>query len=141
MKLLIASDIHGSALFCRRLLDRVEAEMPDKLLLLGDLLYHGPRNDLPEGYRPKEVITMLSGLKDHILAVRGNCEAEVDQMVLPFPAWRTTLCFSRSQTSPSTPPMAICGIRTTCRPWLREPSSCLATPISKPSARSIKFWL
>ena len=85
MKLLIASDIHGSALFCRRLLDRVEAEMPDKLLLLGDLLYHGPRNDLPEGYRPKEVITMLSGLKDHILAVRGNCEAEVDQMVLEFP--------------------------------------------------------
>ena len=85
MKLLIASDIHGSALFCRQLLDRVEAENPDKLLLLGDLLYHGPRNDLPQGYRPKEVITMLSGLKDRILAVRGNCEAEVDQMVLPFP--------------------------------------------------------
>lgn len=85
MKLLIASDIHGSAPFCRQLLDRVEAENPDKLLFLGDLLYHGPRNDLPEGYRPKEVITMLSGLKDRILAVRGNCEAEVDQMVLPFP--------------------------------------------------------
>ena len=85
MKLLIASDIHGSALFCRQLLDRVEAENPDKLLLLGDLLYHGPRNDLPQGYRPKDVITMLSGLKDRILAVRGNCEAEVDQMVLPFP--------------------------------------------------------
>lgn len=85
MKLLIASDIHGSALFCRQLLDRVEAENPDKLLLLGDLLYHGPRNDLPQGYRPKEVITMLSGLKDRILAVRGNCEAEVDQMVLEFP--------------------------------------------------------
>ena len=73
MKLLITSDIHGSALFCRQLLDRVEAENPDKLLLLGDLLYHGPRNDLPQGYRPKEVITMLSGLKDRILAVRGNC--------------------------------------------------------------------
>lgn len=85
MKLLIASDIHGSALFCRQLLDRVEAENPDKLLLLGDLLYHGPRNDLPQGYRPKDVITMLSGLKDRILAVRGNCEAEVDQMVLSFP--------------------------------------------------------
>ena len=55
MKLLIASDIHGSALFCRQLLDRVEAENPDKLLLLGDLLYHGPRNDLPQGYRPKEI--------------------------------------------------------------------------------------
>ena len=85
MKLLIASDIHGSALFCRQLLDRVEAENPDKLLLLGDLLYHGPRNDLPQGYRPKDVITMLSGLKDRILAVRGNCEAEVDQMMLDFP--------------------------------------------------------
>ena len=82
---MIASDIHGSALFCRQLLDRVEAENPDKLLLLGDLLYHGPRNDLPQGYRPKDVITMLSGLKDRILAVRGNCEAEVDQMVLEFP--------------------------------------------------------
>ena len=85
MKLIIASDIHGSAWWCRRLLDLVEAEQPDKLLLLGDLLYHGPRNDLPKGYAPKEVIPMLSGLKEKILCVRGNCEAEVDQMVLPFP--------------------------------------------------------
>lgn len=72
MKLLIASDIHGSALFCRQLLDRVEAENPDKLLLLGDLLYHGPRNDLPQGYRPKDVITMLSGLKDRISGRAGQ---------------------------------------------------------------------
>ncbi len=85
MKLMIASDIHGSALYCAELCERVKAEKPDKLLLLGDLLYHGPRNDLPDGYAPKEVIKMLTNLKDLILCVRGNCEAEVDQMVLPFP--------------------------------------------------------
>lgn len=85
MKLLIASDIHGSAYWCRKLMETIEAEQPDKILLLGDLLYHGPRNDLPKEYAPKEVIPMLSSLKERILAVRGNCEAEVDQMVLPFP--------------------------------------------------------
>ena len=85
MKLLIASDIHGSAYWCRKLMETIEAEQPDKILLLGDLLYHGPRNDLPKDYAPKEVIPMLSSLADRILAVRGNCEAEVDQMVLPFP--------------------------------------------------------
>ena len=85
MKLLIASDIHGSAYWCRKLMEQIEAEQPDKVILLGDLLYHGPRNDLPKGYAPKEVIPMLSSLKEKILAVRGNCEAEVDQMVLPFP--------------------------------------------------------
>ena len=85
MKLVIASDIHGSARWCRALVDLVEKEQPDKLILLGDLLYHGPRNDLPEEYAPKQVIPMLSALADRILAVRGNCEAEVDQMVLPFP--------------------------------------------------------
>jgi len=85
MKLLIASDIHGSAFWCRRLCDLIEAEQPDKILLLGDLLYHGPRNDLPRDYAPKQVIPMLSQYKEKIIAVRGNCEAEVDQMVLPFP--------------------------------------------------------
>ena len=85
MKLLIASDIHGSAYWCRKLMEQIEKEQPDKILLLGDLLYHGPRNDLPRDYAPKEVIPMLSSLKEKILAVRGNCEAEVDQMVLPFP--------------------------------------------------------
>ena len=85
MKLLIASDIHGSAFWCGKLLEAARREDPDKLILLGDLLYHGPRNDLPQGYAPKEVITMLSAWQDKILAVRGNCEAEVDQMVLPFP--------------------------------------------------------
>lgn len=85
MKLMIASDIHGSAHWCARLLERFDEEKPDKLLLLGDILYHGPRNDLPEGYEPKAVISMLNPLKEKILCVRGNCEAEVDQMVLEFP--------------------------------------------------------
>lgn len=85
MKLVIASDIHGSAYWCGRLMELIEAERPDRVILLGDLLYHGPRNDLPRDYAPKKVIPMLSGLADRILAVRGNCEAEVDQMVLPFP--------------------------------------------------------
>ena len=85
MKLMIASDLHGSAHWCSKLLDAYNTENPDKLLLLGDILYHGPRNDLPEGYGPKEVIAMLNPLKDKILCVRGNCEAEVDQMVLSFP--------------------------------------------------------
>ncbi len=85
MKLMIASDIHGSAAYCRQLLDRYRAEAPDRLLLLGDILYHGPRNDLPEGYAPKQVIELLNPLSDELLCVRGNCEAEVDQMVLSFP--------------------------------------------------------
>lgn len=85
MKILIASDIHGSAYWCSRLADAYEAEHADRLLLLGDLLYHGPRNDLPRDYAPKKVIEMLSALAPNILCVRGNCEAEVDQMVLPFP--------------------------------------------------------
>ncbi|MBE5777575.1 MAG: phosphodiesterase [Clostridiales bacterium] len=85
MKLMIASDIHGSALYLKALLEAYKREQPDQLVLLGDLLYHGPRNDLPQGYAPKEVIALLSPLKEEILCVRGNCEAEVDQMVLPFP--------------------------------------------------------
>ena len=85
MKLVIASDIHGSAFWCGKLMELIEKENPHKVLLLGDLLYHGPRNDLPRDYAPKKVIPMLSGIADRIVAVRGNCEAEVDQMVLPFP--------------------------------------------------------
>ena len=85
MKLLIASDIHGSAYWCGKLMAEIETENPDRVLLLGDLLYHGPRNDLPREYAPKQVIPMLSSIKEKIVAVRGNCEAEVDQMVLPFP--------------------------------------------------------
>ena len=85
MKFLIASDIHGSAFWCGKLMEIVRNEQPDKLLLLGDILYHGPRNDLPREYAPKQVIAMLTEVKEKILCVRGNCEAEVDQMVLPFP--------------------------------------------------------
>mgnify|MGYP004466900381 FL=1 len=85
MKLLIASDIHGSAYWCGRLMEEIRREDPDRILLLGDLLYHGPRNDLPRDYAPKKVIPMLSAVKEKVLAVRGNCDAEVDQMVLPFP--------------------------------------------------------
>lgn len=85
MKLLIASDIHGSALYCRHLLDAADREQPDRILLLGDLLYHGPRNDLPDGYAPKEVISLLNDRHAQLFCVRGNCEAEVDQMVLSFP--------------------------------------------------------
>ena len=85
MKWLIASDIHGSALWCRRLLEAWDKEQADRLLLLGDVLYHGPRNDLPDQYAPKEVIAMLNARRERVLCVRGNCEAEVDQMVLDFP--------------------------------------------------------
>ena len=85
MRIMIASDIHGSAHFCEKLLAAFEREGTDKLLLLGDILYHGPRNDLPEGYAPKKVIEMLNAVKDKLLCVRGNCDTEVDQMVLAFP--------------------------------------------------------
>ena len=85
MKWLIASDIHGSALYAERLMAAFEREDAQRMLLLGDLLYHGPRNALPEGYDPPRVIALLNERKDRLLCVRGNCEAEVDQMVLRFP--------------------------------------------------------
>ena len=85
MKLFIASDIHGSAKYCREMLSAFDREEADRMLLLGDIIYHGPRNDLPEGYAPKEVIALLNERADIISSVRGNCEAEVDQMVLNFP--------------------------------------------------------
>ena len=85
MKLVIASDLHGSAAACRTLLDQAAALDPDRLVLLGDLLYHGPRNALPDGYDPAVVAAMLNEVPWPITAVRGNCDAEVDQMVLVFP--------------------------------------------------------
>lgn len=85
MKLFIASDIHGSEYYCKKMIECYKAEKADKLILLGDILYHGPRNDLPEGYNPKAVISLLNNIKNEILCVRGNCDTEVDQMVLDFP--------------------------------------------------------
>ena len=106
MKWMVASDIHGSAKYCRELLDAYEREKADRLLLLGDLLYHGPRNDLPEEYAPKMVIAMLNAKKNQILCVRGNCDAEVDQMVLEFRFWRITVC-STLERNWCTPHMVI----------------------------------
>ena len=85
MNLMFASDIHGSAFYCSRMLELYKNSGAKRLVLLGDILYHGPRNDLPREYAPKEVIAMLNPLKDELLAVRGNCDTEVDQMVLEFP--------------------------------------------------------
>ena len=85
MKWMIASDLHGSYFYASQMQQAFEREQADRLLLLGDLLYHGPRNDLPREYAPKEVIPLLNGKKEKLLCVRGNCDAEVDQMVLEFP--------------------------------------------------------
>ena len=85
MKFLIASDIHGSAYYTEKLLEIYKKEKADRLILLGDVLYHGPRNDLPLGHNPKEVARLLNEYKDEIICVRGNCEAEVDQLMLQFP--------------------------------------------------------
>lgn len=85
MKLFIASDIHGSAFYCRQMVEAYSREKADKLLLLGDILYHGPRNDFPKELAPKLVIEMLNALNKEIICVRGNCDSEVDQMVLDFP--------------------------------------------------------
>ena len=85
MRFAIASDIHGSATWCEQLVRALEDEKPDQIILLGDLLYHGPRNPLPDGYAPAEVASMLNELADRIVAVRGNCDSEVDQMMLDFP--------------------------------------------------------
>ena len=85
MKYMFASDIHGSAYYCKKMLEAYDKEKADRLVLLGDILYHGPRNDLPKDYAPKEVIALLNERKDDLYVVRGNCDAEVDQMVLEFP--------------------------------------------------------
>ena len=85
MKLMFASDIHGSAYWAKKILERFESEEADYLVLLGDILYHGPRNPLPQDYNPQVVIKLLNSVKDKIIAVRGNCDSEVDQMVLEFP--------------------------------------------------------
>ena len=85
MKLMIASDIHGSYFFANKLIERFNEEKCDKLIILGDVLYHGPRNDLPKDYDPKKVIDLLNNVKENILCVKGNCDADVESMVLEFP--------------------------------------------------------
>ena len=85
MKIMFISDIHGSYKYLKKALDIFELEQAKKLVILGDILYHGPRNDLPDGYEPKKVIKLLNDIRNKIIAVRGNCDAEVDQMVLEFP--------------------------------------------------------
>ena len=92
MRLMFASDIHGSLYYCNKMIEAYEREGADKLVLLGDLLYHGPRNDLPKEYAPKAVIELLNSYADKIICVRGNCEAEVDQMVLKFPVMADYAC-------------------------------------------------
>lgn len=115
MKLLFASDIHGSLFYCKKLLEAFEAEKADKLILLGDLLYHGPRNPLPEEYSPAQVAALLNEKKEQILAVQGNCDSAVDQMVLEFPITAPSLLlFLEHKTvfvthghifNPETPPL------------------------------------
>lgn len=85
MKLMIASDIHGSNYFCSKLLTRYMEEAPDKLIILGDLLYHGPRNEMPRDYAPERVAKLFNLVKDHIICIKGNCDSEVDQWLLDFP--------------------------------------------------------
>lgn len=85
MKLFIASDIHGSAKFCKAVLEAFAREGAEKLVLLGDILYHGPRNPLPEEYNPQAVAAMLTEVKEKVICVRGNCDAEIDRTLLPFP--------------------------------------------------------
>lgn len=85
MKYFIASDVHGSLKYAKKMIEIFEASKADKLILLGDLYYHGPRNPLPDGYNPKEVALLFNRYKDRLLVVRGNCDAEVDQMISDFP--------------------------------------------------------
>lgn len=114
MKILIGSDLHGSAYNCRLLLDAMRRENADRAILLGDLLYHGPRNPLPQEYDTKAVTAMLNSVKHQLLCVRGNCDSEVDQMVLEFPILAdyaflsidgVNICATHGHTyGPDTPP-------------------------------------
>ena len=85
MKLMIASDVHGCTGGCKKMLEAYSREDAEKLVLLGDLLYHGPRNGVPADYDPAKVIDLLNSAGGELLCIRGNCDSEVDQMVLDFP--------------------------------------------------------
>ena len=84
MKVLVISDIHGSSYYAEKIKEIVARENPDKIILLGDLYYHGPRNDLTQEYAPMKVAEILNSLKDKLLVVKGNCDAEVDEMISEF---------------------------------------------------------
>lgn len=84
MKALVISDIHGSSYYARKIEEIVERENPEKIVLLGDLYYHGPRNELSQEYAPMEVAKILNSLKDKLMVVKGNCDAEVDEMISEF---------------------------------------------------------
>ena len=136
MKWMIASDLHGSYFYASQMQQAFEREQADRLLLLGDLLYHGPRNDLPEGYAPKQVMPLLNSMKDRLLCVRGNCDAEVDQMVLEFPV------LADYAVLPVGRRLVYATMSTTPRPRRRWPpatSCCTGTPTSRrgsPSGRA-----
>lgn len=85
MKLLVVSDLHGSLFYAKKIFEQFETGAYDSILFLGDIMYHGPRNPFPEDYSPKDVATLFNKYKDRVLAVRGNCDSEVDQMLLEFP--------------------------------------------------------
>ncbi len=86
MKYLIASDLHGSAKYIGQLVQQIRIQQPDQVILLGDLLYHGPRNKLPDGYDPVEASELINSFGEKVLfCVRGNCDAEVDQTLIKFP--------------------------------------------------------
>ena len=133
MKWLIASDIHGSVYYCRKVLECFAREGAERLLLLGDVLYHGPRNDLPRDYAPKEVAAQLNAMADRVLGVRGNCDAEIDQAVLAFPIMADYACSARAERAFS-PRTATCSPPTACRRCTRERSCCRGIRTSR-SAR------
>ena len=134
MKLMIASDLHGSAYYTHQLLDAWDREGAPRLCLLGDILYHGPRNDLPEGYAPKEVLAMLNERKDRIFCVRGNCDGEVDQMVLDFPIMADYAVLTEGERLIYAT-HGQCTTLPTCRRCSPATFCCMATPTCPPGRR------
>ena len=130
MKWMIASDIHGSAYYCNELLMAYKREKADRLLL-GDILYHGPRNDLPKEYAPKKIIALLNEHKQDILCVRGNCDTEVDQMVLEFPIL-SDYCVVADEER-----LTYAIMKRICRLFIREISCYADIPMSQ-NARNMK---
>lgn len=97
MKLFVISDIHGSVYYLKKALNKFNESKSDLLVILGDILYHGPRNPLPDEYNPKEVVKLLDEYKNKILAIKGNCDAYVDEMVLPFPLVSESIIYNNNK--------------------------------------------